>query len=364
MSRRQWRAIIRFVLFLVLVSYVFWFGMELVDQILVTGVGGIALVFPFLDDEDWKRLFALSVMLGGFLYLFSRRFQAIRKRDEIEKELKMAKEACDITSQAKSDFITGMSHELLSPLNAVMGYAQLLDGDLAVDRKAAVRQILAGGNQLIELIHSLLDLSKVEAGEVGFELEPMLPDVEVSVVTDLLRNLAAERKISIQNDLTAGGTGPLIADRIRFRQIIMNLVSNAIKYNKEGGSVRLTREDRAGGMVRIMVRDTGVGITASHLERVFEPFVRVAESASSVGGTGIGLSLCQFLVQGMGGAVGARSKPGEGSVFWFELPSADSRLGSVSDQENGLGRRLKLLKPTSWFRRVAPVSKAARDDQQ
>ena len=239
------------------------------------------------------------------------------------RDAETAREDAQRASSAKTEFLLRMSHELRTPLNAIVGFAQLLVMD-EVDRdtRESVDQILAAGLHLVGLIDELLDVSQIETGAVELELAP----VDVAELTDevvaLVAPLAAKRGIGIRIEGPAVAGVTALADRRRLRQVLLNLLSNAIKYNRDGGSVEI--ELAAGGeRASIAVRDTGLGIAAPEIARIFEPFHRVP-GGPRVEGTGLGLTVSRGLVEAMGGTIRVESTPGEGSVFTADLPTASS----------------------------------------
>jgi PAS domain S-box-containing protein len=235
------------------------------------------------------------------------------------REAEAAREEALQASRAKTEFLSRVSHELRTPLNAIVGFAQLLAMEEVDDeRRDDVDQILAGGLHLAELIDELLDISQIEAGRITLKPERVELAALVDEVVTLVGPLAAAKKAVFER---AGSTrAPAVADRRRLRQILLNLLSNAIKYNRDGGSVLVTLAS-ADGRVGVEVRDTGYGIAARDVERIFEPFQRLP-GAVRTQGTGLGLAVTRALVEAMGGRIRVESEPGVGSCFTVELPGA------------------------------------------
>jgi signal transduction histidine kinase/ActR/RegA family two-component response regulator len=236
-------------------------------------------------------------------------------------DLETAREAADAANRSKSSFLSRMSHELRTPLNAVLGFAQVLDlDDLDPNQQEAVDQILRGGKHLLGLINEVLDISRIETGDLALSAESVLVSDVVGETVDLIRPLAEQRSIQLQADHHVCWDNHVFADRQRLKQILLNLLSNAVKYNRLHGTVTISCEQRDPTHLRIRVTDTGPGIRAEQLGQVFVPFERLGAERTDIEGTGIGLALSRRLAEAMGGTVDVESVPGEGSTFWVELP--------------------------------------------
>ena len=236
-------------------------------------------------------------------------------------ELESAREVADQSSRAKSAFLSRLSHELRTPLNAIRGFAQLLEiDDLPPDQAEAASHIASGANHMTKLVEELLDTARIEAGEFRVELEPLAVAAVVDEVVDLSRGLAADHDVTLASSFANPGIG-VLADRGRLRQALLNLVTNAIVYNRRGGTVSVRTSRPAEGRVRIDVLDTGEGIAANDFERVFAPYDRLGRGAES-SGLGLGLSLSKRIVEAMAGTIAVDSERGVGTRFTIELPAA------------------------------------------
>jgi PAS domain S-box-containing protein len=245
----------------------------------------------------------------------------ITERKRIEADLIAALAFAENANQAKSDFVSRMSHELRSPLNAVLGFAQLLQSGEPPPtelQEKNVGQILKAGWYLLGLIDEMLDLSKMETGHLSCVLEPVLLAEVLNDCLAMVEGHAQARGIRLhfpQNEDRWIAT----VDRTRFKQVFTNLLSNAIKYNRKGGTVQVRCEAAGQGRVCIRIADNGIGLRPDQLADIFKPFERLGQEEGSIEGTGIGLALSKGLVELMGGRIGVESVVDQGSVFWVEL---------------------------------------------
>ena len=237
-------------------------------------------------------------------------------------ELRLAKQEAERANRAKSEYLSRMSHELRTPLNAILGFGQILDRqNLTGIEKESIHYILRGGRYLLSLINEVLDIARVEAGNMDFSLEPVAVSDVVAQACDLVRPLALPQDIRLDANLTTMDGIHVQADRQRLHQALINLLANAIKYNRYGGQVDVSCRTEPDGRIRIAVRDTGRGISPEDLPRLFTPFERLGPANPDIEGTGLGLALSQRLIAAMGGALSVESSLGEGSVFTIELPA-------------------------------------------
>jgi len=248
-------------------------------------------------------------------------------------ELVTARDAAVTATQAKNAFLSSTSHELRTPLNAVLGFAQLLQmSNLDHEDREAVERILAAGRHLLTLINELIDIARIESGEFTLSVEPVSVWPVIEETCQLMAPLAADRSITISQPLPTSGLA-VKADRQRLRQILVNLLSNAIKYNRAGGTVVVTCQAVDSDQVSLTVADTGPGISAADLERIFDPFERLGAEQTAIEGTGIGLPLARAFAEAMRGQLTAASTLGEGTTFTITLPRSPDIAPAQGDDE-------------------------------
>ncbi|MCX5875994.1 MAG: PAS domain S-box protein, partial [Deltaproteobacteria bacterium] len=253
------------------------------------------------------------------------------KNIELENSQGLAEKA----NLAKSEFLSSMSHELRSPLNAILGFAQLMDSESQPPtpaQKESIDQILKGGWHLLKLINEILDLAKVESGQVPMSLEPVSLATVMNECQDMVAPLAQQHEIQMTFQ-QLDNTWFVKADQTRVKQVFINLLSNAIKYNIKQGKVEVTCVKRPKGRVCISIKDTGAGLNPEEVSQLFQAFNRLGQEAGQVEGTGIGLLVAKRLVELMGGIIGVKSTVGEGSVFWFELLADDEPVLAINRDE-------------------------------
>jgi protein-histidine pros-kinase len=260
--------------------------------------------------------------------LVSAAVRDITDRLRAEDALREAKEEAEQANQAKTEFLSRMSHELRTPLTAILGFTELLQlGGVADNqRDAFIERTHKAGQHLLTLVNDILDISRVQAGTLAISIEAVALQPVVAEVVELLAPLAGARDISIQNSVD---DVVVRADLNRLKQILLNVISNAVKYNRDGGTVALGTSV-SGDDVDIAVADTGGGIAADDLPRLFQPFERLGIHTGEIEGTGIGLALSQALAEWMGGTIRADSSVGVGSTFTLRLPRAERTVSSVT----------------------------------
>ncbi len=240
---------------------------------------------------------------------------------ESHRELTLAKVTAERANLAKSDFLSGMSHELRSPLNAILGFAQLMETGVPAPtpgQKDCIDQILQAGWYLLELINEVLDLSLIESGRLSLSPEPVSLAEVLADCQAMIEPQAQKSGIRVEFPQLADPSF-VQADRTRVKQVFINLLSNAIKYNRVGGRVDVRCGVVSEGWLRVSLQDTGEGLGADKLAQLFQPFNRLGQEGGSQEGTGIGLVMSKRLVELMGGRIGAESTVGVGSLFWIEL---------------------------------------------
>jgi len=290
---------------------------------------------------------SLYIILFGLL-----RMRQLRRREVMERELLAAKEAAESGNRAKSEFLANMSHEVRTPLNGVLGMADLLMGTaLDAEQRRFAETIHESGEALLTVVNDILDISKLEAGKLEIDKTEFDLLTVVEQAVGLMASKAREKQIDLGVFVELEARGVYLGDPLRIRQILLNLLSNAIKFTDKGGvsvQVHVKRAEIAGlpeGVIplRFEVTDTGIGISESARRRLFQKFTQVDPSASRrFGGTGLGLAICKQLVDLMGGKIGAESQLDHGSSFWFEL--ALVRTGTTAIDRDNLTEHFKVLR--------------------
>jgi two-component system, NarL family, sensor histidine kinase BarA len=261
--------------------------------------------------------------------------EASRELTEKNKRLAQAVERLQETDRIKSNFLATVSHELRTPLTSVIGYSEMLlegiAGELNPEQREYVRTVMEKGDQLLQLITGILDISRMEAGEMRFERQPFELDEIVSVALSTIAPHARRKKLQLRCELQPE-LPQVLGDRDKVRQVLLNLLNNAVKFTPESGTIDIKAEiaplnpaKSADTGLMISVKDSGIGVPKEHHKRVFDAFYQVDNSSTrEFGGTGLGLNIVKRFVEAQGGVVGITSEEGEGATFHFTLPLAPS----------------------------------------
>jgi len=270
-------------------------------------------------------------------------FRDILRRKRVEEALVQAKEEAERANRAKSDFLSRMSHELRTPMNSILGFAQILEMDkidrLTARQKPWVSQVRKAGDHLLELINEILDLARIESGEMTVSMENVDVAPLIEEVLVLIMPMSKDKKIKIVNRVSIPSL-VVFGDRIRLKQVFLNLLSNAVKYNIENGVISIYYKKTSEGKIWISIEDSGIGVSEDKIDDLFAPFARLDAENSEVEGTGIGLTISQRLVEQMGGTISVKSTLGKGSCFTLELSAGVAQ----EEEKDPEGAKVEFLK--------------------
>jgi PAS domain S-box-containing protein len=297
-----------------------------------------------LENRVQERTRSLQQEIGERQTAEASLREALSTLERHQHELRLARDMADKANQAKSDFLSSMSHELRTPLNAILGFAQLLENNSETpltERQAGyAQQVRLSGQHLLKLINEVLDLARIESGQLPLTLGDVDLRRLLHDVLDITRAFAAGSGVTVSDwRLTEGLPAKIRADNTRIKQVLLNITSNAVKYNGAAGNVELTAEPGAPGHVRLLVTDHGAGIPADKLPSLFEPFNRLGAEATDIEGTGVGLTISRRLIDAMGGSIGFETKIGQGTTFWVEVPAAEMATEPAEPTSAPRGRR-------------------------
>ena len=287
-----------------------------------------------------SSLSSLSVLSVTFLLIYERaKSGTLRTLRAANAALERARDSAEAANRSKSDFLANVSHEIRTPLTAILGFAELLlreseSGVIPTTYSNTLLTIRRNGEHLLEIINDILDFSKIAAGRFDVERAPVEPPALVAEVVGLMTVRAEAKGLSLAVESEPPLPEKFETDPRRLRQVLLNLVGNALKFTDAGKVVLRValRPGAQGEVLRFEVRDSGIGISEEQMARLFQPFAQAdASTARRYGGTGLGLSICKHLVELLDGEIGAESRPGEGSVFWVELPAAALESREVGD---------------------------------
>jgi signal transduction histidine kinase len=298
----------------------------LVFLYMATAMGWVPASFIAAADEPGVML---TSMLGSAGMVVLAGVVVARDRARVKAYLLEAQAAAEQSSRAKAVFLRSMGHEFRAPLDAILGLAERLDSGKEQPLSAAQRQdaegILAAGRHLGDLLAQVLEMSRAEKDELSLNIEPVIAQEMVAPCLAMI-GLEAQRKgIALVDDCGAQGAAMVWADRVLIRQVLLNLLGNAVKFNRPGGTVSISCQAARAAYLRIAITDTGFGIAAERQHELFEPFSRLGREEGAIEGTGLGLVMSKRLVERMRGRIGFESMQGIGSTFWVELPLAETK---------------------------------------
>ena len=319
------------------------------ERLAAVGAGRKVQSEARLESGRILEIRGVPLLEGGYVFTYT----DVTEQRRAEDEVRVAKEAAEAANSAKSSFLATMTHELRTPMNGVLGILELLhQTELNEEQRELIEVIGGSAEALLKIIDDILDLSKIEAGKMEIERVALAPLPLIEGVADTLAPHAHRKKLSFNTYVDQSVPAAIVGDPVRLRQVLFNLIGNAIKFTETGSvSVQLTTEDPK--TLRLNIVDTGIGLDEAARARLFNPFVQAdGTTTRRFGGTGLGLSICRRLVDLMGGAIGVDSEPGRGSTFWVKLPFEAADLPSTPQFERLDGLRILIIEDdpvTSWL---------------
>jgi PAS domain S-box-containing protein len=295
------------------------------------------------DGSEFPLDISLSPLQTETGLLVAASVRDVTDRKRVESEIRMLAEEARLANAAKSEFLSRMSHELRTPLNAILGFGQILELErLGGELAEAVDHILGAGRHLLSLINEVLDISQVESGKFAMSVEPVHIAEVIDEAVQIVAPLAAVRDVAVQVERPAAAPSFVLSDQQRLLQVVLNLLGNAVKYNRPGGTVSVTWEG-TDARVQIHVIDDGPGVSPEEVAAIFAPFERGSASIGSVEGTGLGLAVANALVEAMDGTIAVRSEPDRGSTFTVDLAVAAEPQAPEVSSDGPAGRALTVL---------------------
>jgi PAS domain S-box-containing protein len=328
-------------------------------------VRDLEIEFVLMDGrKSWLLVSMERIVYAGQKAALSW-FYDINARRQAEQELRRAKELAESANEAKSSFLATMSHEIRTPMNGVLVLLELLQQTQLTAEQAEMAQVIGdSATSLLKILDDILDFSKIEAGKLDLESVAVSPLALVEGVAETLASNAQKKKLSLVTFVDPEVPPTILGDPVRIRQVLFNLVGNAIKFTKEGRvAVQVTATgDERDRRTRYAVVDTGIGLDAEEKVRLFQPFVQADSSTTRrFGGTGLGLSICRRLVEHMGGAIDVDSEPGKGSTFWFSLPQVAAEEEFAEEEADVAGLTVLAIEDDPMVQAVVARYLSARD---
>lgn len=281
-----------------------------------------------IADADMPGLM-LTSMLGSAGMVILAGVVVARDRAIVKARLRSAQHAAEQSSRAKSVFLTSISHEFRTPLTTILEITQKLDSEVAdplvAELRGSLKHIAAEGRHLLGLVTQVLDMSRIEAGDLKLKMEPVRTDEIVLPCLSMIELEAQKTGVELVNTCDSTAAWMVWADRALVKQVLLNLLSNAVRFNRAGGTVTIACQAAGAAYLRISVADTGAGIANDMKAQLFEPFARLGAEAGTIRGAGLGLAIAKQLTERMRGRIGYESIEGLGSTFWVELPLAEAQ---------------------------------------